>query len=240
MSQIKILIDSEQREEYLDILFSLDLLPKIRERKNRAYCAVALTSIPRNVQPHVRKRQEILVQNLLPAAKIKAYDPMGAPLSPDKGLKADPAEVYQIDSIRILESRFFVGHNLISSYGVGIELEKAVHFNRIPVIFFDRKIRFSRMLPHRAIYLAYDNFEKQWRDFVPVFEMLKNYEPGMGVQNGKSVLVGFEKNSHNAVNLEESVRKEFPRLVFHYDRGAQIVETIATNSGLFYEHRQNA
>lgn len=235
MSKIKVVLDSNQRERYLGFLYRQDGISGVIEEADKAYCAVALTALPINILSHIKKRHETIVNVLLPAAKIKTYDPMSAPLSPDKGLTADYKEVYKTDSARILESRFFTGHNLVNSYGIGIELQKAVQFNRIPVIFFDRKIRFSRMLPHRAIYLAYSDFDKQWRDFVPVFEMLKEYNPGIGIENGKSVLVGFDKRK-KIVNLEEAVKQDFPQLSFNYNGSMETVKTVATNPGIFIEH----
>ncbi len=131
----------------------------------------------------------------------------------------------------------FVGHNILPSTGQGIEAEKAKVYNRIPVILMDKNIRVSRMQPHRAIYLQYENFGQEKDKFVPVFEMLQNYEPGMGFNDNLPVLLGFEKKGNKIVDLEETIYKEFPLLQYKYDGTKPIIKLRSENPELFYEVR---
>ena len=122
-----------------------------------------------------------------------------------------------------------MGHNILPSTGQGIEAEKAKIFNRISVILIDENVRVFRMQPHRAIYLQYSNFEDQAEQFVDVFKMLKEYEPGMGFNKGVPVLLGFEKRGNKVVDLEEKVYKEFPHLQYQYNGETPIIKLKAEN-----------
>ncbi len=236
MEKIKVAMDPAQRQEYIDTLLHLDGLSHVREDQKAAYCPISLTQTPEELKPLLKKRQEILINNVLAPAGITGYDPGSAPFSPDRDLTTLPNKVYVVDSGKIVGARYFVGHNILPSDGKGVETEKAKTFNRMAVILFDSNIRVSRMQPHRMIYLQYDNFEEQADQFVPVFEMLQDYEPGMGFNADLPVLLGFEKNSTKIVDLEEAVYKEFPELQYRYDGSRPIVRFRVENPGIFYEN----
>jgi hypothetical protein len=237
MGKIKVDIDASERGNYLNNLLRLDGLSHIREDHYSAYCPISLTSTPEELKPFVQKRQKILMEDVLGEAGIKAYDPGSAPFSPDKDLSSQPNEIYVVDSGKIVGSRFFVGHNILPSTGFGIEFEKAKIYNRVSVILADKSIRVSRMQPHRAIYLEYSNFEEQAKDFVPVFERLKEYEPGMGFNGKLPVLLGFHKKTWEVVDLEEMIYEEFPDLQYKFNGKTPIVKLRSENPELFYEHR---
>ena len=235
--EIEVVMDPEQRQRYLDGILRLDGLSHVEEDPNAAYCPISLTTTPEELKPYVKSRQTIL-KGVLEKAGITAYDPGTAPYSPDINLTAQPNEVYLVDSGKVAGARFFVGHNLLASSGQSIESEKAKTFNRISVILMDKSIRVSRMQPHRAIYLQYDNFEKQAPDFVEVFKVLKNYEPGMGFNGNVPVLLGFEKSGKAIVDLEELIYQKFPHLQYKYDGTLPIIKLRSENPKLFYEHGQ--
>ncbi|OGH10402.1 MAG: hypothetical protein A2857_05265 [Candidatus Levybacteria bacterium RIFCSPHIGHO2_01_FULL_36_15] len=230
---IKVALNPEGRSEYINFLLSLDGLSHVQEDRGSAYCPISLTSTPDELKLLIKRRQEVLKQ-VLQKAGITAYDPATSPFSPDRDLSVQPNEVYLVDSGKIVGSRYFVGHNILPSTGYGIEAQKAVQFNRIPVILMDSRIRVSRMQPPRSIYLQYVNFEEQADDFVKVFEHLQHYEPGMGFNNGIPVLLGFTQ-SGDVVDLEESVYKKFPHLQYHYNGTTPILKVRAENPHLFYE-----
>ena len=214
----------------------LDGLSHVKENPTAAYCPISLTSTPDEIKPHVKKRQDILMNKILTPAGITAYDPSTAPYSPDTNLTSLPNEIYVVDSGKIAGARYFVGHNLIPSTGQGVESEKAKVFNRIAVILMDKNIRISRMQPHRAIYLQYSNFEKETKAFIPVFELLKEYEPGMGFNDSIPVLLGFKRNSSEIVDLEELIYNRFPHLQYTYDGKMPILKLRTENPHLFYEN----
>ena len=176
------------------------------------------------------------MDEVLPNAGITAYDPSTAPYSPDRNLTTLPQEIYLIDSEKIAGARFFIGHNLTASTGFGVELEKAIKFNRIAVILLDSNIRVSRMQPHRVIYLQYDNFEKHVDDFIKVFTLLLEYEPGMGFDGNRPVLIGFNKQTHEIVNLETLIYTSFPELIYEYSGQKSTLGLSVSNPELFYEH----
>ena len=91
------------------------------------------------------------------------------------------------------------------------------------------------MQPHRFIYLQYINFNEQAADFIPVFEMLQEYEPGMGFNGDLAVLMGF-KGLQAPVDLEETVYREFPELQYNYNGTVPILKLRAENPELFYEN----
>ena len=121
MGKIKVSLGPHNREKYLINLLELDGLSHIIEDPNSAYCPISLTSTPNEIRPYVQKRQDILMEDVLGKAEIKAYDPGSAPFSPDKDLSSQPNEIYVVDSGKIIGSRFFVGHNILPSTGFGIE-----------------------------------------------------------------------------------------------------------------------
>ncbi len=93
------------------------------------------------------------------------------------------------------------------------------------------------MQPHRAIYLQYANFEKESNQFIPVFEMLQEYEPGMGLNGQLPILLGFKKTGNGFVDLEEKVYKEFPHLQYKYEGTVSIFKLRSENPELFYENK---
>lgn len=237
MGKIRVVLDPQQRQEYIDKLLALDGMSHIKEDPNAAYCPISLTSTPDELKPAMKLRQDVLMKDILVHAGITAYNPGTAPYSPDLNMVSLPNEVYVADSGKIVGARFFVGHNILPSTGYGVEAEKAKIYNRISVILMDRNMRVSRMQPHRAIYLQYDNFSIEAELFVPVFEMLQSYDPGMGFNETLPVLLGFEKTGRGIVDLEEKVYKEFPHLQYAYDGRVPILKLRSENPELFYEKR---
>lgn len=233
---IVILMNPRQRTEHIDKLLALDGLSHIKEDKLAAYCPISLTQTPYELKPFLQKRQDILMQNVLNPAGITAYDPASAPYSPDRDLTTHPGKIYVVDSEKIVGARFFVGHDIIASKGQGVEAEKAKNYNRIVVILMDKNIRVSRMQPHRAIYLQYNNFEREHKKFIPVFEMLKQFEPGIGFHNGVPVLLGFDTKGR-VCDLEEEIYKVFPDLKYEYNGKAPTIELEVMNPGVFYEYK---
>lgn len=228
-------MNPEQRQKYIDMLLELDGLSHIKENSKAAYCPISLTSTPDELKEEIKSRQKILMEGVLGVAGITAYDPGSAPFSPDKNLTSQPNEIYVADSGKIVGARFFVGHNILPSTGQGIEAEKAKIYNRISVMLMDKNIRVSRMQPHRAIYLQYDNFKTEADKFIPLFEMLQEYEPGMGFNDQLPVLLGFHKKNGRIVDLEEEIYKEFPFLQYKYDGHVPIIKLRSENPELFYE-----
>lgn len=234
---MKVVMDPEQRQKYLDMLLELDGLSHIKEDPQAAYCLISLTSTPDQLKEIIKRRQKILMEEVLRVAGITAYDPGSAPYSPDTNLTAQPNEVYVVDSGKIIGARFFVGHNILPSTGQGIEAEKAKIYNRMAVMLMDKNIRVSRMQPHRAIYLQYSHFQTEADRFIPVFEMLQLYEPGMGFNDQLPVLLGFEKKGRGIVDLEEKIYREFPHLQYKYDGHTPILKIRSENPELFYENK---
>jgi hypothetical protein len=238
MDKIKVVMDPGQRQKYIDMLLELDGLSHIREDPNAAYCPISLTSTPDELKDAIKSRQKILMNDVLVVSGITAYDPGSAPYSPDTNLTSQPNEVYVVDSGKIVGARFFVGHNILPSTGQGIEAEKAKVYNRMVVMLIDKNMRVSRMQPHRAIYLEYGNFQEEAERFIPVFQMLQSYDPGMGFNGQLPVLLGFEKAGSGIVDLEETVYKEFPQLQYKYDGRTPILKLRSENPQLFYERRE--
>jgi len=234
MSKLTVLIDPKQRKEYIEGLLKLDGLSHIEEDPKAAYCALSLTNTPEELKPHLQKRQKALM-DVLEKAGLKAYDPSTAPYSPDLDTSHHPEKIYAQDSAKIVGARFFVGHNVMPSTGYGVEAEKAKMYNRISVIFMDKAMRMSRMQPHRTIYLQYDRFEDHIKDFVEIFKLLQNYEPGLGFNENVPVLLGFDKQG--VVDLEELVYTKFPHLQFKYNGNTPILKLRAENPELFYENK---
>ena len=181
MKRIKVVMDPGQREKYIRRHFELNGLPYIQEDVNAAYTSISLTSTPDSLKPVLKARNDKL-KGVIRKAGISIYDPGSSQkYNPDFNKEANYTEVYLFDSLKVMGNRYFTGHLLVPSLGVGNEAEKAVEYNRIPVMFLDEGIRISRMLPFRTIYFKYRDFDEQAPEFVKVFEMLREFDPGMGL-----------------------------------------------------------
>ena len=236
-TNIKVLLGPQDRKKYLDSIYVLDGFPTILENHKGAYCPISLTLTPDAIKPYILSRQTKL-KEVLEKAGIQVYDPATSnwQLNPDSNSNVGREQVYKIDSMQIASNRFFVGHHLIASSGFGNECEKARIYNRISVILHDRNIRISRMEPFRTIYLAYDNFDHEADEFVKIFEMLREYEPGMGSSGDKPALLGFHRETGEIVDLEEKVHSEFPQFAHEHDMATPRAEFSVTNPEIFYEH----
>lgn len=233
---VEVFLDPVKRKKYISELLRLDNLSHVKEDPLASYCPVSLTSTPETLKPYIKDRQEQLKKVLIRAG-IQPYDPLAADtFNPDKKRDVPPQEVYNHDSEKIVSARFFTGFLLLPNTGPGNEAEKARIYNRICVMFVDKNIRVSRMQPHRTIYLEYDNFLDHQDEFVEIFQMLQEYEPGMGLNNGVPVLLGFHKKTGDIVDLEELVYTKYPHLKYCYDGTVDIVKLEPANPSIFYEH----
>lgn len=235
MNSLVVILDPEQRQKHIEEYFRIDGMTPPVEDVNAAYCSLSLTCTPEELKPVLLARQEQL-KNVLAGVGITAYSPAdNKKYNPDLNRDAPPTEIYSMDSWQVAVARYFVGHHLTASTGFGNEAEKAKNLNRISVVMMDKNVRISRMQPTRAVYLQYDNFEAQAGEFTRVFEFLKNYEPGAGLNAGMPVLLGFEKISDRVIDLEMAVYKEFPALQYRYNGNIPIAKLRVENPGLFYE-----
>ena len=238
MSKLTVLLNPEQRALYLNELLRLDNLEHIKEDPKAAYCPLSLTQTPDDLRPFVQDRQDQL-KKILQESGITPYDPATSPYNPHGGDRTASAQiVYNHDTEKILGARFFSGHNLLPSTGAGNEYEKARIYNRIAVIFLDKHIAVSRMRPFRTIYLEYHRFAEHQDDVKKLFQLLQEYEPGMGLSNDIPVLLGFDKKTGEVVDLEELVYTRFPKLQYKYNDEVPIIKLRAENPELFYEYEQ--
>lgn len=236
---LKIMMDTKQREKYLQMMLALDGL-NLEENSSGAYTPISLTNTPDELKPVLKNRQELL-KSALREANIDSYDPAtNKKYNPDSSREAPYTEIYQVDTMRVAANRYFVGHLLTPSTGQGNEAEKARVLNRVSVMFLDNNIGVSRMMPFRTIYLGYDCFDDVVGEAQQVFELLNEYDPGLGFNSDVPVLAGFPKNGGQPVDLEQKVYKEFPHLQFHYNKDTPILKLRAENPELFYELRNTA
>lgn len=235
MPKLTVLLNPEQRALYLNELLRLDGLEHIKEDQKAAYLSLSLTQTPEALKPIVKKRQAQL-ERILKDSGIVSYDPATSPYNPDRGKSSSPDVIYNHDTEKILACRFFSGHLLLPSIGVGNECEKARIYNRISVMFIDKHIAISRMRPFRTIYLEYHRFEDHSTDVKKIFKLLQEFEPGMGFNGRIPVLLGFHKKTGDVVDLEELVYTKFPKLQYKYNGEVPIIKLRAENPELFYEY----
>lgn len=246
MDNFTVVMDPEQREREIYKLLSRIGLSDVKEDPNGCYCGISLTSVPEELSSILKARQKSLM-DLLKSKGINAYDPGSSEdYSPDLNLSAPHTEVFHFDAARVAAARYFSGHKILPSDGVGVEGALALMLNKISVVFLDKRIRVSRMMPAATIYLSYDNFDEQVEEIGQVFDMLKQFDPGAGLksfhlQKGSTgklpVLLGFEKKGTRIVDLEDEVYNNFPNLEFKYDGDLYIVKFKTLNPKIFYENR---
>lgn len=212
--EFEILIGPDNRNVYLTHQIAMDGLAGVVEDPTAAYCAVSLTNTPSSAKSFVTERQTIL-KEILEAVKITPYDPATAPLSPDLNLTTGPEEVYRTDLSRVAGARFFTAFDTFPSTGVGVEIEAARRYNRIPVILHDHTIRTSRMQPDCAIHVSVKDIKVQKERLQQLFAFLREFTPGRGIDNQHPLLLGFKDGK--GINLTKAAAKEFPDLVYMYD-----------------------
>ena len=213
-TSLEILIDPSNRSQYLKNLLIMDGLSGLPEDPLAAYCALSLTNTPTIAKKFVADRQAIL-KDILETAGISSYDPGTAPGSPDLGLTIGPDEIYKTDLARVAGARFFTAFDTFPSTGVGVEIEAARRYNRIPVIFHDDTIRTSRMQPDCAIHINISDLTEQTDKIVEMFKVLKQYEPGRGLLDSRPVLLGFKEGE--IVVLANMIHQQFPDIAYTFD-----------------------
>lgn len=224
---IKTILTPEKRKQYIQEQLLMDgLFGLVEEDPQAAYCALPLTNTPDAAKPFVKERQALL-KTILQEANISSYDPGTAPFSPDINLTATPEEIYRTDLGRVAGARFFTAFDTFPSTGLGVELEAARRYNRIPVIFHDRAIRTSRMQPNCAIHIETDSLEKDAKQITKIFHLLKTYTPGRGIKEGQPMLLGFKDGK--GVDLVELIAEKFPELRYVYDGTKPPVKFIVAN-----------
>ncbi|NOZ81186.1 MAG: hypothetical protein GXP63_05950 [DPANN group archaeon] len=239
MGKIIVLMDPEQRKAYLQEQLNIDGINPVKENPQGAYAPIALTSAPKKIRKYLQSRQDILINDVLLPLGIIAHDPAKDKLSPYENPHIPHTDVHRGDTLKILQNRYFVGHNILPSTGVGDELEKAARYNRMAVILMDKNIRISTMLPHRIIYLQYDDFSEQKKEIADVIMVLQQFDPGMGLEDDVPVLLGFEKqNGSGIINLEKTIYQEFPHLRYDVDGNKDIVQFSVKNPQIFSEYKK--
>ena len=233
---IKIFLNPKERIEHLKKLSKLKGLNLNSELENSAYTPISLTLTPNELKPILKKRQETL-KKILKEAGIDSYDPGSAPFSPDIALEARPDQVYAEDFKRVASAKYFVGHSILPSTGVGAEWEIASTLGKVSVILHDKNIRTTRLQPSRTINLAYENFEKQLEDFKKVFQLLQEFDVAVGFNDKKPALIGIHKNTKKIIDLEEEVYDKFPHLKYEFNGAKPIVKFEVKNSEIFYENK---
>lgn len=233
---VKVVMDPVFRKAFSrQILDSIGLFD-VEEEESSAYCPISMTSVPNELKPYLAERQKLLMDTLK-SLNINAYDPgTSDKYSPDLNLDATHREVYFFDAARVANGEYFTGHKILPSDGQGVESQLASLMGKKSVIFLDERIRVSRMMPSRTIYLSYNNFAEQINEVKSVFEMLQQYKTGLGIANDLPVLVGFHQDGGKPVDLEDAVYQEFPHLQFKFDGKLPIIKLKAENPELFYEH----
>ncbi len=228
-----------QREEHLGAYLKRRGMSHIKENPNAAYCPISLTSTPSELRNILASRQKTLIDEVLAPVGITGYDPENAPYSPDNNKTAQSDEICMVDTGKIIGARYFIGHSILPSTGMGVELKTAEFLNRIIVLLTDNNIRDTRMKVLEGLNLGYDHFEKQTPEFIQVLKFLKNYSPGTGLKNGNPILLGFPNNNgSNPVDLEDAVSTTFPKLRYTHRAEIHPVQQAPINLEQFYEFRE--
>jgi len=238
MSRIKVTMTPAQREEHLGTYLKQRGMSHIPEDINAAYCPISLTSTPPQLRGVLASRQKTLINKVLAPVGITGYDPENAPYSPDNNATAQSDEICTVDTGKIIGARYFMGHSILPSTGMGVELKTAEFLNRMTILLTDNNIRDTRMKVLEGLNLGYDHFEKQAPRFIQVLEFLKQHSPGTGLRNGLPILLGFPNNSKDKpVDLKDAVDTDFPDLRYTHRGEIPPVQQIPTNLEQFYELR---
>tara|TARA_Y100000310_G_C20623164_1_gene784422 strand:+ start:375 stop:1088 length:714 start_codon:yes stop_codon:yes gene_type:complete len=229
----KILVHPRDRSVYVKERLRLRCLEHVPEDPQGAYCPISLTSTPENVRDIVRQRQDLLMDQVLRPAGINPYDPGSAPYSPDAGLEAGPKVIYAVDAGRVAAGRFFTGHILLPSSGMGTEIEIALSLLKIGVLLVDKNVRISRMQPP-LLYAQYEDFQAQVDEFRDLFTYLQQFQAGLGkkyepaTELARPVLIGQDPQGR-VVDLEQAVNSTFPNLIYDFDGTVPILQLAVTN-----------
>ena len=198
------------------------------ESPNKCYSGLALTNVPDHLVDTVQMDHQMIKQAIA-AAGLQIYDPAEAPFNPQKKLVGDDTEVYDIDTIMLLASRFFTFTDFCASTGGGMELAKANTYAKLALNFMRADRSVSRMASgaRRVIHVQYEDLgtpDHPGEQYSMIQAMIARLRP-YSVQNGYSkgigvgtcdvhgnTLLGFENNEPRC--LQGLVQDEFPKIAY--------------------------
>lgn len=231
---IELVMPLAELSTHIDRLKYRDGLEIVQEDPRGAYCALSLTGTPALIrEPVVEKRQELL-KGALRSAGIDTYDPKDAPYSPFAGLAFDHKKIFGEDSTRVVAARFLTGLPILPSTGFGEEIEMARNYNKFIVLFMDKNIRISRMLPPQGLYFQYDKLENRLDEITEIFHYLQRFTPVFARKNGVAIPAGMDEIGR-IHDLGELLYSTFPHMEWKYDGKKPIVDMSVINPGIFYE-----
>lgn len=221
------------------MVLKLKHIDYIEEDPNAAYCPASTTAVPVELRSLLLRRQKVLMHKVLEPAGIDPHDTIDAPNSPYTNPHMEHDDVFVGDTTLLASRRYFVGHNLLASFGFGGESVHVIDLAKIGVLLFDKNVRVSSYIPRGFLKLEYENFPDQADRFKDLFDFLHHLEPGKGEIDGRPVLLGYEKNHPGKpIILEDAIAMDFPELVFKYDGNVPIAEMKVNNPKIFYEIKE--
>ena len=224
---IVITVDQTQRSRIQsDLGLRMGVAGNFMEDAAGVYCPISLTNTPENMKDYISSQQKSLLK-ILSMSGLNAYDPLTAPLSPDKNLSSSPRDVYSTDLARIFMAKYFVGIHALPSTGFGAEWQAAISLMKIPVILVPRGLRITRMQPCPSIVLTFSDLDSEANDLQGIFEDLQKFKVCMGIQKGIPVLVGMKK--HRIYNLVEYIYNKYPEFKYVHCPQNQSLQTQVVN-----------
>jgi hypothetical protein len=215
-----------QEKENLEKI--LGFLSKIRGRVDSGkfiedclscYCGLPLSKVPEEKRAQLIS-DHLKIKSYIEAAGLTTYDPAEAPFNPQGELIGQPQEIFDVDNLMVLVSKFFEFTNLEASTGAGIEQRTAMTYNKVPLIITKRGEYVTRMSTgaRRIILLEYDNIDSIAEEFTDFIRILKEFSPGTGIckSHGES-LIGFENGSKSPVCLHGLAEYHLPHMKYNFD-----------------------
>lgn len=187
------------------------------EDSSSCYCGLPLTRVPKELRERVIM-DHMIIKGAIEKAGITTYDPAEAPFNPQGELVGFPQDIFDVDNLMVLASRFFECTNIEASTGLGIEQRTAMFYNKIAINMVKKGITVTRMSTgaRRVLVFEYHDAPEVESCVWEAVRVLKRFSPGVGVcsKHGNS-LIGFEKGIEHPVCLHGLMEKTLPG--FRYD-----------------------
>lgn len=139
------------------------------------------------------------IKGIIESTGLVTYDPAEAPFNPQGELVGSPQDIFDVDNLMVLASKFFEFSNLAASTGAGIEERTSMLYGKFPFIMVKKGTYVTRMSTgaRRIMLLEFGSehgsLDAAADDFADFITALKGLTPGVGhCKKHGNALTGYD------------------------------------------------
>jgi hypothetical protein len=189
------------------------------EDKDSCYCGLPLSKVPEEDRNTVIA-EHLTIKRYIEQAGLRTYDPAEAPFNPQGELVGVPQEIFDVDNLMVLASKFFEFTNIEASTGAGIEQRTAMLHGKMPIVMAKKGVYVTRMSTgaRRILLLEYDDVEAAGERLTGFIGELKRFTPGIGTcRVHGNALIGFENGAKSPVCLHGLSEELLPDMQYDFE-----------------------